>query len=764
MEAGGVEVKRQARMEPAHGVRRRLTIAISLVTVLAGSTAAIAGASASRRIVPTARVLSGSVPRVVSVSRRLGRLPATQRVGFLLALSLPHQTALDAFANRLYDPASPDYRHFLSPAQFGARFGAPQADVQRTVSTLRRLGLTVKRPSVNHLYVSASGPVATVERVFGTTIDRYRLPSAMALGRLGSRDFYANATDIRLPASLGGLVKGVVGLNTASLPQAQLAAAPARREIGRIRQVGSPSGVDGGATPCPQADAGGGYTAPDLATAYNVNGLYAKGFHGEGMSAALVEFDDFHDSNVATLESCYGLHIPVTRRLVNGGLGGPPAAGEAEDMADITTILEMDPKLAHLIVYEAPIIGGAALLDMGAAELDLYNAFVTDDVAPVLSASWGDCEETQNQSYDQLFSAVAEEAAAQGQQIFDASGDSGAVDCRGAATPTTGSISVEQESAVPWITGVGGTDLGVLTTASASAPHDEDTWNDGGAGGGGQSVAWTMPAWQASYLAARHDHPQGAANSRGAPRGQLCRMVPDIAMNADPEAGGAANPSGPTPPQFFPSDVGSPGYSIYCGTANCSLVSAVGGPPPPGSPPGGAGGWYPIGGTSLATPLAASAAVLWDQQARKAGLGSYGFLNPSLYRIASDPKRYAADCHDITTDTNDAQYDPADCPPGCNPHHLYAAGPGYDMASGLGSVDVANLAGDLIADSGTSMLHRAARPCTATCAARARRSRSRSRAATAIRATPRAATPAGCTWCAAAGSRAPSSGTWIRRV
>jgi hypothetical protein len=368
-------------------------------------------------------------------------------------------------------------------------------------------------------------------------------------------------------------------------------------------------------------------------------------------------------------------------------------------MADIGTLLEMDPKLAHLYVYEAPITGGAALLDQGPAEIDLYNAYVSDDKSPVLSSSWGVCEELQSQAYNQLFAVIAEEAAAQGQQIFNASGDSGAVDCRGAAPPTLGSISVEQESAVPWVTGVGGTDLGALSTTSGSGVHDEATWNDGGAGGGGQSIEWTMPNWQAAYLQARHLKPAGARDSCAAPGGQLCRMVPDISMNADPEAGGAANPDGPTPPQFFPTDVGSPGYSIYCGTPNCALVTAAGGPQP-SPPPGGAGGWYPIGGTSLATPMAASAAVLWDQEAKKSGLGSFGFLNPALYRIASKPARYAADFHDITTDSNDAQYDPADCPSGCNPKHLYAAGPGYDMASGLGAVDAAQLGSDLVADAG----------------------------------------------------------------
>jgi len=669
-------------------VRRRRGIAAALALILAGGSLAVAGASGSAVPPIGTRLLAGTVPRLVALARNLGALLPSTRISFALPLELPQHAALSSYVASEYTPGSANYRHFLTPAQFGQRFGAPASEVDQAIGALRGLGLSAAAPTVNHLYVSASGTVATVERAFGVLLDRFRLASG--------ETFYSNTADIRLPAALAGLVSGVVGLDTSAVPQPQLVHATASRQR---QHLAPPVGVDGGATPCAQAVLGVGYTAPDLAQAYDFNGLYAKGLHGEGMTAALVEFDDYHDSNLATMESCYGIKTAVTRRLVDGGTGGPPGPDEAEDMADITTLLEMVPRLSHLYVYEAPINGLGSLGDQGAAEIDLYNAFVTDDLAPVLSSSWGNCEEVQSQAYSQLFGAVAEEAAAQGQQIFDAAGDSGAVDCRGEATPTSGSINVEQEAAVPWITGVGGTDLGEDSTVAALGIHDEETWNDSGAGGGGQSSVWTMPAWQASYLAAAHDSPAGGANDCGAPAGQLCRMVPDIALDADPDAGGAVDQA-PLPPQFFPTDVGSPGYSIYCATPNCSFTASLLPIPIGVAPPAGAGGWYPIGGTSLATPLAASAAVLWDQEAKRAGLGDVGFLNPLLYRIASNPAKYASDFHDITTGTNSDQYDTPDCPAGCNPNDLYAAGPGYDMASGLGSIDAAKLGADLVADAG----------------------------------------------------------------
>jgi Pro-kumamolisin, activation domain len=668
-------------------------LGLLIAAVAAGS----AMAAQSGRSLSSSRavVLSASVPRLVFQARGQGALRSGQRLRVALPLRLPHAGALDRFAAAQSTPGNPDYRRFLTPSEFAVRFGAPADEIQRAVRALRRLGLQVAPPSRNHLFLSATGTVGTLERAFRVRMENFRLPSG--------HTFYANTSDITLPASLRDSVTGVLGLDNSARPQPRLSRPLVRARKDLADRVGrrSPKGRSGGATPCAAAVGSGGYTAPDLAQAYDYNGMYAKGFHGEGVSAAVAEFDDYHDSNVATMESCYGVHIPVSRRLVDGGVGGPPEGGEVEDMADITTILELDPRLAHLYVYEAPITGGAALLDEGTAELDLFNAYVQDDKAPVMSVSWGYCEQLQSASYDQLFARIAEEAAVQGQQIFDASGDSGAVDCPSSARPTLGSLSVEQEAAMPWITGVGGTDLGHKSTVPGSGVHDEATWNDAAAAGGGQSAIWTMPSWQAAYLTAAHEKVPGAANDCGAPKGQLCRMVPDISMNADPLGGVVGREGNPQ----FKHDMGSPGDDYYCGTPNCNLGSLIGVPlPTKRHHTGGPAGWGAIGGTSLAAPTAAAAAVLWDQQSRAAGLSEFGFLNPMLYQVASKHRLYVKDFHDITTDSNSAQYDRADCPRGCNPHHLYRARTGYDMASGLGSVDVAKLGQDLVRQAATVTL------------------------------------------------------------
>ena len=612
------------------------------------------------------RTLLGTVPQLVRSATDLGSLNPLRTLHVLLPLTLPSEHALERYVEAVYNPHSVHFHEFLSPGAFGQRFGAPAEEISGVARTLQRLGLHVETPAPNRLFVEATGAAALLESVFGTALHNFKL---------AGRSFFANTRNIRLPSGLAGAVTGVIGLDDIDRPTPKVhAGEPASRQAPEP-SIG-PIGQNGGATPCPAAIAGVGYTAPQLATAYNFNGLYAKGFLGQGMSAALVEFDDYHDSNVNALESCYHLQTPVTRRLVAGGSGGPPASGEIEDMADITTMLEMLPKLAHLYVYVAPITS--------VGELQLYSSFVTDNFAPVMSSSWGNCEDLNSAADNRLFAAITAEAAAQGQQIFDASGDSGSVDCSGIfPSPTGDSISVEQEAAVPWVTGVGGTNLGERTANGLPGPRDEATWNDNGAAGGGVSALWRMPSWQYALPSARHA-PGATRKPCGAPKGQLCRAVPDISANADPAFGMQGNNV------QFADDVGSPGYSIYCATANCSLL---------GLPvPDDAGGWQPIGGTSLSTPLTAAAAVLWDQKAKAAHLDGLGLINPSLYRVAADPARYARDFHDITKDSNSAQYDPADCPAGCNPHHLYAAAKGYDMATGLGSYDATHLGADLVAE------------------------------------------------------------------
>ncbi|GHO53294.1 S53 family peptidase [Ktedonobacter robiniae] len=287
----------------------------------------------------------------------------------------------------------------------------------------------------------------------------------------------------------------------------------------------------------------------------------------------------------------------------------------------------MAPNLNQLRVYEAT----NTFPDL----LDQYARIIADNV-PVVSTSWGLCESgviaSMGQSYLDAENNLFMLAAAQGQTIVAASGDSGSSDCYNPPYSTDTSLAVDDPASQPYVTGVGGTSLSVN---SSNGYAGEMAWNDTyGAGGGGISSYWQHPTWQAGFVAATN------AN----------RQVPDVALNATPNQG----------------------YLIYC-----SVVASQCDQP----------GWYGFGGTSAAAPMWATFIALTNEQSVKNGGYNLGFINPYLYQIASG-SNYNNDFHDVTVGNNTLNnYSPGNFP----------AITGYDMATGLGSLNAANLANDLVA-------------------------------------------------------------------
>jgi hypothetical protein len=268
----------------------------------------------------------------------------------------------------------------------------------------------------------------------------------------------------------------------------------------------------------------------------------------------------------------------------------------------------------------------------GAGVYDTYNAIVSSDQASVVSTSWGECEADLPTGAAAIENTLFEEAAAQGQSLFAAAGDAGSADCYVPGVPTDESLAVDDPASQPFVTGVGGT-----TMSAPGPPPPETVWNAGcangcGGGGGGVSTLWTMPSYQSQAPASLNVVTADSSGSPcGAPPQGYCREVPDVAADADP----------------------STGYVIYYG-----------------------GAWTAFGGTSAAAPLWAAFAALANASSGCAGK-AIGFANPLLYGPA------AADLNDITTGNNDVL--------GVN-DGKFAAGPGYDMASGLGTPDGSALA------------------------------------------------------------------------
>jgi subtilase family serine protease len=312
---------------------------------------------------------------------------------------------------------------------------------------------------------------------------------------------------------------------------------------------------------------------------------------------------------------------------------------------------EMD---AELVLSAAPHLGTLKIYESGNNAASYFSqwARIIQDAPPVVSTSWGLCEQTLNAPFIAEENTLFALAAAQGQTLFASTGDTGSAGCLGNAKSSTSLLNVDDPAAQPFVTSVGGTSL---TLNRASGYSGESTWNTSsmppasfvGASGGGISHYWTQPSWQQMRGVKSASSSGKVCKARA---GSICRETPDVSLQADT----------------------SPGYIIYCSaraTKSCSNDQP----------------WNVVGGTSVATPLWAVLATLTNQMLQKQG--RLGFLNPLLYQIARNTRLYRACFHDITKGNNDYN--------GLNAGR-YPARPGYDMATGLGSYNADALANNLV--------------------------------------------------------------------
>jgi subtilase family serine protease len=282
---------------------------------------------------------------------------------------------------------------------------------------------------------------------------------------------------------------------------------------------------------------------------------------------------------------------------------------------------------ATLDVEEASVLAPGATIEVyestnnGNGPTDLYSQIASDNTASIVTTSWGNCEAASDGTA-QAEQVIFQEMAAQGQTVFSAAGDEGSADCEGDGSNSPAALGVDDPSSQPYVTGVGGLTVNNISPVSETVWNDDCTQSDCGAGGGGISTLWSQPAWQ-----------KNASITTTAATGGM-RMVPDLSVMADPNTG------------FIEYFTGSSD-----GTCRRSCTS----------------GWSGIGGTSIGAPLM-SALTADAAQACDAPGGRLGFLNPTLYAMP------ASDFDDVTTGSNDLFNLGA-----------YSAGPGYDMASGLGS-------------------------------------------------------------------------------
>ena len=553
----------------------------------------------------------GTTPPLVAQSHVLGAVNTEQTLALSINLSLNHVAVLRQYLQALYTRGSPVYHHYLPPTTFAAQFGPSAQDVQQISTYLQSQGFTVTNAVPGEQVIDFQGTVAQTEQAFGVQINQYRA--------MDGHVFYANTTAPSVPYALRPFVQNISGLS--NIEQRQHPPLPSQPVQSTHLTQHHANTVS---CPGPGSLSAQYYTPSQFASGYDFSRLYSAGYSGEGQSAALFELDSFTASDINAFKACFAPNSPtnITTTTIDGGPGNP-GAGALEVELDMDVLLGMLPSLANLTVYEAP--------NTDSGYNDAWTRILRDDV-PVVSTSWGLCEQDLSSTNVMAEQQFFMQAAAQGQSLLAASGDTGAYDC-GNAT-----LAVDDPASDPYMTGVGGTHLALNMDNSYNS---ESGWSDsptaGYGSGGGISTLWNMPSYQTG---------PGVLNSysSGSPcrasSGNYCRQVPDVSINADPNTG----------------------YVVYCTivAANCQ----------PSAP------FVHVGGTSMAAPMWAAITVLANQYILAHQGANLGFLNPTLYTLLNSSSLYSTAFHDVTSGSN----------------LYYPATTAYDMVTGIGTPDVYSFA------------------------------------------------------------------------
>jgi kumamolisin len=409
-----------------------------------------------------------------------GRLPAEQIMGLDLVLPLSDQAGLDAFLKDVYNPASPNFRHFLTVSQFTERFGPSQESYDAVVNFAEANGLQVTGGSRDGMNVQVKGTVSAVENAFHVTMNTYQHPTE-------SRTFYAPDREptVNLPFALWH----ISGLDNYSIPKPRVV----NRTDYALAHGMDPEAVVSHATTGSGPSAS--FLGSDMRAAY-----YGGGLTGAGQNLGLFEYLGTDLADLTTYFKNVGQTngVPVTLVSVDGTStacvdSGRNGCDDTEQTLDITQALGMAPGLASLVVY------------VGSTDTAIISAMTTHNPLPTtIGCSWG-----WTPADPSTLNPYWQKMAAQGQTFLAASGDSSTWSSSNEAWPADAA----------YVVGVGGTDL---TTASAGGAWSSETaWVDSGGGITPDGIA--IPSWQQI---------SGVINSSNKGSTTL-RNGPDVSANAN---------------------------------------------------------------------------------------------------------------------------------------------------------------------------------------------------------------------------------------
>ncbi len=370
--------------------------------------------------------LTTHVPAAVANGQaaRIGALAAAQRINLAISLPLRNETELDDLLAQLYDPLSPNYRQYLSVAEFAGRFGPDAADHEAVLRFATANGFRVTATRANRLVVDIEGPVASIERAFHVVMGVYRHPTE-------NRTFYAPDREPTLDLDVP--VSHISGLDNFTLPKAK-----------NIRNAPPSPEADGKAT---GSGPDGQFTGSDMRAAYYGSGPLT----GAGQSVGLFEFAGYEISDVQLYfqKLDQPLNVPVSGVALNGAHLDCPHRNcdDSEQVLDIEMSISMAPGLSQVVVY------------VGNYPISIFSQMAADNTSKQLSCSWGWTDDETN------LDPVFKEFIAQGQSMFIATGD------YGSRTPADSVWPADD----PYVIAVGGTDL--TTDGPGGAWQSETGWS-----------------------------------------------------------------------------------------------------------------------------------------------------------------------------------------------------------------------------------------------------------------------------------------------
>jgi subtilase family serine protease len=435
-------------LEKGENVNRTMGVAILAVVAIVLGLSIVCQAQTEVRRAPGFTLMTRHVREVTlnGEARQMGKLPAAQSMHLVLTLPLRNQSELDEFLKNLYDPSSAYFHQFLTVEDFTSLFGPTQADYDTVIHFAEANGLTVTGTSRNRLNVEVTGSVGSIQKALNITLGVYQHPTE-------DRTFFA--PDREPSPNLSVRLWHIAGLDNFSLPH------PA----GLHRRVGPKSDATTGSGPSAS------FLGSDMRAAY----YGGTALTGAGQSLGLLEFEgtDLADLTTYFTNAHQTNNVPVTLKSTDGTSTSckEPSCDDTEQTLDMTQAIGMAPGLSSLVVY------------VGNSGESIFNAMAT--ASPLnfqLSSSW-----TYTPADPNTENPFFQEFAAQGQNLFQAAGDSGEWKTNSAIWPADD----------VFITSVGGTDL--VTSGAAGAWSSETAWVDGG--GGISPNKFAIPSWQTTAAA-----------------------------------------------------------------------------------------------------------------------------------------------------------------------------------------------------------------------------------------------------------------------